>query len=70
MICNPPLFIGRTFFSADFKSAWAPGGVFLTIQVELLFALSRTGVLFILLTSRQGIHQGRDPGFPSGHHPE
>lgn len=49
-----------------FRAYW----VILTVQVELLFALSRTGVLFILLTSRQGIHRGRDPGFPSGHHPE
>ena len=26
MITNPPVLIGRTFFTADFKSAGTPGG--------------------------------------------
>ena len=27
MITNPPVLIGRTFFTADFKSAGTPSGV-------------------------------------------
>ena len=35
-ITNPPVLIGRTFFTADFKSAGTPGGVALLIIILLL----------------------------------
>ena len=33
-ITNPLLFIGRTFFTADFKSAGTPGGGWLSVRTS------------------------------------
>ena len=46
-ITSPPLFIGRTFFTADFKSAGTPGGVTLLETLRYFGAFSPSSAAII-----------------------